>query len=132
MKTQKERTQGKFVITANGKEIHNGHSTQCEIMFRDYCGWCKKGKAPKSMQTAFDDSKLDDPTKLFKLQITKMTDEEFTKATAKTPKTKKETHVKLLEKLAAHLKDHPEHTEEIRKAITEMTATQPAPAADSK
>jgi polyribonucleotide nucleotidyltransferase len=90
-------------------------------MFRDYCGWCKKGKAPKTMQTAFNDSKEKEPEKVFTLEVTKMTDEEFTKATTKTPKEKKENHVKLLEKLAADLKDHPEHAEEVRKALKEMT-----------
>jgi len=86
------KTQGQFVITSKLDSTYKqtGYSSQCEIMFRDYCGWCLKKKAPKLMQAQFDsqiaknkDLKLAD---LFVLTVTAMDDASFKTATAKTVK----------------------------------------------
>ena len=121
MKTQKISTQGKFEIFANSEKIHEGFSTQCEIMFRDYCGWCLKNKAPREMQKSYNTAaRGTDPKTYFTLTVTKMTDAEFTQATAKTVKTETPKFQVLLAKLAIEAKADAKTADAIRKALKEM------------
>jgi hypothetical protein len=116
----KKLTQGKFtVVDKTGKEIHSGHSTQMEIVFRDYCGWCLKNKAPKNMQAAFDarEDKNLKPTDVFVLQMTEMDDASFSEATKKSAEPKASKLEKLLAAIADELKSNPDKAEEIRKAL---------------
>lgn len=52
-----------------------GASSQIEVCTRDYMNWCKKGKAPKTMQAEFDraikETAATEPSVIFKVDILK-------------------------------------------------------------
>jgi len=52
-----------------------GASSQIEVCTRDYMSWCKKGKAPKTMQAEFDriikEGLATEPSAVFKVDILK-------------------------------------------------------------
>lgn len=52
-----------------------GTSSQIEVCTRDYMSWCKKGKAPKTMQAEFDrvvkEALATEPSATFKVDILK-------------------------------------------------------------
>jgi len=52
-----------------------GASSQIEVCTRDYMSWCKKGKAPKTMQAEFDrvvkEALATEPSATFKVDILK-------------------------------------------------------------
>lgn len=55
-----------------------GASSQIEVCTRDYMNWCKKGKAPKTMQAEFDrvvkEALATEPSATFKVDILKAVD----------------------------------------------------------
>lgn len=55
-----------------------GASSQIEVCTRDYMSWCKKGKAPKTMQAEFDrvikETLATEPSATFKVDILKAVD----------------------------------------------------------
>jgi len=78
------KTMGIYQLTSRQNSIENfklvGSSTQIEICTRDYMNWCKKAKAPKSMQAEYNrvaglanlkPGECIDPTILFKVEILK-------------------------------------------------------------
>lgn len=78
------KTMGIYQLTSRQNSIENfklvGSSTQIEICTRDYMNWCKKAKAPKSMQVEYNrvaglanlkPGECIDPTILFKVEILK-------------------------------------------------------------
>jgi hypothetical protein len=79
------KTQGIYQLTSRQNSIEGfklvGSSTQIEICTRDYMNWCKKAKAPKSMQAEYNrvaglanlkPGECIDPTILFKVEILKV------------------------------------------------------------
>jgi len=82
-----EKTVGKFVITSKFDENfkYEGYSKQCEVMFRDYMGWCIKGKAPKLLQAEYDKHPdlAGKPGEIFDLTVQPLSTEEFEKITNK-------------------------------------------------
>jgi hypothetical protein len=86
------KTQGQFVITSklDPKFTYSGYSCQCEIVYRDYLGWCTKAKAPKALQAFYNthktaDGKTVSPADVFSLKVVPMATADFAKATAKKP-----------------------------------------------
>lgn len=78
------KTMGIYQLTSRQNSIEGfklvGSSTQIEICTRDYMNWCKKAKAPKSMQAEYNrvaalanlkPGECIDPTILFKVEILK-------------------------------------------------------------
>ena len=51
----KKNTSGVFAVRVDNEEIYVGASSQVEVAFRDYMGWIKKSKAPKSIQAVADE-----------------------------------------------------------------------------
>ena len=84
------RTIGKFTIKSKNDPnfSYDGYSKQCEVMFRDYMGWCRKNKAPKALQAEYDKAIVAGikPEEIFTLEIQPMTEEEFEKAANKSAK----------------------------------------------
>ena len=77
-----KKTQGIYQLTSRQNSIEGfklvGSSTQIEICTRDYMNWCKKAKAPKSMQAEYNrvaglanlkPGECIDPTILFKVEV---------------------------------------------------------------
>lgn len=77
-----KKTQGIYQLTSRQNSVEGfklvGSSSQIEICTRDYMSWCKKNKAPKSMQAEYNrvsqladlkPGEIVDPTILFKVEV---------------------------------------------------------------
>lgn len=79
------KTIGIYQVTSNFGTVEDfklvGASSQIEVCTRDYMSWCKKGKAPKTMQAEYDRVQKDngrknvqeaiEPAVIFKVNILK-------------------------------------------------------------
>jgi len=81
------KTIGVYKVTSNfsTEEVFKllGASSQIEVCTRDYMSWCKKGKAPKTMQAEYDrairlpeinTTDAASPSNIFKVEILKAVD----------------------------------------------------------
>jgi hypothetical protein len=133
------KTHGQFVITSKLDPTfsYSGYSCQCEIVYRDYLGWCTKAKAPKTLQAFYNahktvDGKTVEPATVFSLKVVPMNDADFAKATAKKPVDATAKVDALLAKLFEAVGNDPTLNARIGKAVGDFRATHPVAKVEKK